>query len=162
MAHLASQREGRRLSGPVAGAHEAVAFRHAPRHGQQQRERHVGHAVVQHVGRVADGDAALRRRGDVEPVEAHAEAGDHAQLRQRADQRPVGAAGGGRDQSVELAAARGQEGVTLRPGRRQLVHGVVLGELPLERGQHGQGLQQDGALGHVLKGMKAMVDRGFS
>jgi hypothetical protein len=50
-------------SRPLAGPHDALALDDAPRHGEDQRHRHVGRVLGQHARRVGDGDAALARGG---------------------------------------------------------------------------------------------------
>jgi hypothetical protein len=57
---LAADARGQRIRalGPFAAPHEAVRGADLSRGVHQQRERGVGHAVVEHVGRVADRDAA--------------------------------------------------------------------------------------------------------
>ena len=62
---------------PLAGMHELVALDHAPRGGQQQREREIGGRIGEHVRRVRHQDAEARGRRQVDVVVAHRHVGDH-------------------------------------------------------------------------------------
>ena len=83
-ADLARQRH--RPVRPVAAAHVAVGLDQPARDGEHERDRQVGDLVVEDVGRVRDGDAALARRGDVDAVVADAEHRDELELGQLRDQ----------------------------------------------------------------------------
>ena len=65
------------LADAVAPAlpHDAVVFQSAASGGEQQHHGVVGGALVQHAGRVGDGDAARPGRRDVDMVEADATGG---------------------------------------------------------------------------------------
>ena len=69
---------GRRPAHPVVGAEHVHALVGAAGGTQQAEHGDVGGGVGQHVGRVADDDAALGRRRHVDMFVAHREGGDHA------------------------------------------------------------------------------------
>jgi len=64
----------------------AVSFDQPPSGGQQQREGQVGGRTVEDAGRVADRNAARRRRRDVNVIDADAEVADDTQSRQPIEQ----------------------------------------------------------------------------
>ena len=73
---------GRRLPRPrLARAHEPVALGDAPDEREQERERELGGRRREHVRRVRDDDAALRRRREVDVVVADRVLRHDAQLR---------------------------------------------------------------------------------
>jgi hypothetical protein len=78
----ASRSATSRSSCLVAGQHGG-ALGEPPRHGQDQRHRHVGGVFGQHARRVGHGDAALDRGGDVDVVDAVAEVGDQLEVARR-------------------------------------------------------------------------------
>ena len=71
---------------PAAGLHQRVGERDLARERKEQRHgmvRHLVHAIVRHIGH---GDAELRRRLDVDIVDAQAEAADRLAARELAQQ----------------------------------------------------------------------------
>ena len=70
---------------------------------EHQRPGEVGRRVGEHVGRVADLDAARRRRVDVDVVEADRVVGDRAQLRRGVEQLGVDPVDEQRQQPLGLA-----------------------------------------------------------
>ena len=138
---------GERALRPLAVAHEAVGLRNAPRDGEQQADREVGHVVVQHLRRVGDRHAALVRRCDVDAVVADAEHRDHFERRQAGHQlaRHLGLAV--RDDRAD-ARGGGREGigvVEVRP----VVHRVLAMQRIQQEGHQGRDDQHLGPLGGV-------------
>ena len=102
-----------------------MAIDQPPRRGDEQTEGHVGGGVGQHAGRVADRDAARRRRRHVDVVEADRVIADHLEPRGRVEQGGVDAIGQQRHQAVTVGDLLADEIV----GRRHLLRpdfGVAL------------------------------------
>ena len=131
---LAAHARGQRIVAalPLAAPQVTIGRADAARDVDQHADREVGHAIVQHVGRVADSDAPAPRGLQVDLVEADPEARDHAQLRQPVDELRVGAEIGRSDEAAELGAVRLQKrrGIVVLP---QPLHVVAFVELRLER-----------------------------
>ena len=90
---------------PAAGLHQLVGERDLARQRQQQRHGVVGHfaqAIVRHVG---DRDAELRRRRQVDVVDAEPEAADRLAARELAQQL-AGQLGVGDEHGVGVARDR--------------------------------------------------------
>jgi hypothetical protein len=114
---------------PAARRQRAVRLRDVSREREQQRHRVLGGGDDVRARRVGDDDAALRGRRDVDVVDAHAGAGDHAQprrvadqlgvdLRRRADQDAVVVA----DLRDQLLARPADPEVDVQAGHLQQVH----------------------------------------
>ena len=103
---------------PLAGADVVVALREAARGGHEQRPREVRGGLGQDAGRVADRDAALRARRDVDVVEPDREVADDLELRPGPVEELVVDAVGEQRQDAVAALDRAEEGVARR---RQLV-----------------------------------------
>ena len=92
---------------PRAGAHEGLALDDAAHACQDQRERHVGDVLGQHVRRIGDPDAPRPRPVEVDGVEANAETGDDLELGTGVDETGAGAQDAirrdGADQRADLA-----------------------------------------------------------
>ena len=84
--HLRAERAVGLEGDPLPLAHVALALGEAPREREQEREGEVGRRVGQDVGGVADGDAALGRRVEVDVVGPDRVVGDRAQLGRRGEQ----------------------------------------------------------------------------
>jgi hypothetical protein len=107
--HLVLQLHPGVLRALPAALHEGgVGLGDVAREGEQQRERVLGRG--HHVGlrSVGHDDAALRRRGDVDVVDAHPGAPDRAQARGVLEQRGVDLRGRADEQAVERADALGE------------------------------------------------------
>lgn len=119
-AHMpAAQGRGERVGPrrPVPGAQVAVRLRDLAHGRQEQPEGEVGHLVGEHVRRVRDDDAPLRRGADIDRIVADAETRHDLELGQFLDE---GAVDGG-----------------LRPGR----HGAdARSDLAIERVGIGRGV----------------------
>ena len=107
---------------PLARAHLALALRDAAGDGEQQRERDVRGRVGQHVGRVADRDAALLGRVEVDVVRADREVGDRLHARR-----------GVEEGAVDLLGDRGQQRVGLLRVREQVLRRAVAWSIPTRR-----------------------------
>ena len=130
---------------PSAVDDVAVGLDDAPRDGEHERPGEVGRRVGQDVGRVADLDAARRRRLDVDVVEADRVVGHRAQLRRGVDQLGVDPVDEQRQQPLGLGDAGEQRVARGRHVARPDLE-VVLGGEALERiaGQ----LARDEDMGH--------------
>jgi len=146
-----AQRNAAMHLAPLAGAHEAVALRHAAGARNQQAPGQVGHAIGEHIGGVADQHATLAGGIDVDGFVTHAPAADRLEIGQRVDQRGIRAEIGRGDQRGDALAMPGQRGRTvgLLP---QFEHIVFVGESPIGRRRSGQGAYLDDAVlgGHVV------------
>ena len=80
---------------PTAVAQPGLGSRQFAHGIDQQPDRGIGDLLGQHVGRVGDHDAALRRVADIDRIIADAEIGDDLEIGQRIDQCSVYAAKGG-------------------------------------------------------------------
>ena len=76
----APEHPGRRPALPAPVRRALRALDQPARHGDDQRHGHVGGVLGEHARRVGDGDAATKRRGDVDIVDAIAEIGDQLQV----------------------------------------------------------------------------------
>ena len=121
---------GRRPAHPVVGPQHGRALVGAPRGAQQAEHGDVGGGVGQHVGRVADRDAALGGRGDVDMLVADREGGDHADRgRQAGDGLGVQGIAGGAHDAVAAGRRLDQGGAVIEPVLG-VEHGVEIGRQP--------------------------------
>ena len=77
--------EGKRPLAPFAGAHEAVGVDDIARGREDQRDRQIGHRVVEHVGGIRDRNAGRPRALEIDAVDADPETGQYAQRAQFVD-----------------------------------------------------------------------------
>ncbi len=84
-AYIHAQPAGELGGVPVAGAQPALGSADAPRRAEQHRPGEVGHALVQHVGGVGDGNARRSECSNIEIVVTHGKVGDDAQPRRAGD-----------------------------------------------------------------------------
>ena len=118
-------RELRSALQPSARVHEAIeAHEAAPRH-HDQRDRHVGDVVGQHVRRVGHLEPALLAVLDGHAVVADAEHRDDLELRQRIEQRGRRHRAAALHEPADLAADRGEERRLV--GRLHVIVAVVVG-----------------------------------
>ena len=89
------------------GAQVGLGRRREPRRREDQQEREVGRRLVEHARRVADRDAARRRRGDVDVVVADRDVRDDAQSgRAGGEHRVVDRVGEQADERVDVRRRR--------------------------------------------------------
>ena len=107
---------------PLTGAHHVGQFDHTPGGGEDQRKTGVGGGFGEHVGGVAEQDAAPSQVVDVIVVDADRNAGHGLQLRRQVEQLGIQAQAGAQ-QAVgagQGVAQLGQAGVIQRIDQRHL------------------------------------------
>ncbi len=114
---------GVKLDLPAAAAQPALAFGRAPGRAQQQCHGQVGGGLGQDAGRVAHRDAASRRLGYVNIVQAHRKLADRPQARRGVQQVGIHAVHDGGEDAVGVSGLPAQ----FLHGRRRFLrpHGHV-------------------------------------
>ena len=104
---------------PITAPYETFAFRDPPSGGLHHREPEVRRGLGEHARRVADGDVALRRGGDIDVVVADPELCDHPEVRTGCVH--YGDVDGVRNVGEYAEGARGRRPQLLRRRRRGTV-----------------------------------------
>ena len=97
-AQLRAEHEVDRPALPRAAPDQPLSFADPPRRGQDQRPGQLRGGLGEHVRRIGDDHAALRRRWNVDVVVADGDVCDDLQVRRRVEQRLVDAIGQHADQ----------------------------------------------------------------
>ena len=100
---VAPEQQARVPRAPAALPHQPLRLDDAAGAREHQREGEIGGRLGQHARRVADGDAALARRCNINIVVAHGEVADHAKSRRL---REEGAIDPVREQADDAVRAR--------------------------------------------------------
>jgi hypothetical protein len=123
--------EGQRGLKPLAGAHMAIAQGDLAADIHHHADGQVGDAVIEHIGRVADGNFAPLGGIDVHRVVADVKAGDDLELGQRVDQLGEGTVVTGGSDATYIGGDFCHQRVLVRC-KPQFVRGE-LGVEPVER-----------------------------